>query len=228
MQILIAEDDVSVAKVLFRTLTAEHYSVRSALHGQGIPAMIETDPCVLLILDLNLPGVHGLETLRQIRAKRPRLLILVLASSARVKDRVDALNSGADDYLTKPFVLSELLARVRALLRRGSFSFDPVLRTLDLELDRMRHIVLRKGRPIDLSPKEFALLEYLMLNAGSNVTRSAIIHNVWKISSDVLTNVVDVYINYLRKKIDSNSSEKIIRTVRGAGYRIDAGQPQLT
>jgi len=228
MHILIAEEDVSVAKVLFRTLTAEHYIVRIAPHGLRIPAMIETDPCDLLILDLNLPGVHALETLRQIRATRPRLLILILTSSARMKDRVDALNSGADDYLTKPFALSELLARVRALLRRGSFSFNPVLRSLDLELDRMRHIVLRNGRPIDLSPKEFALLEYLMLNAGSNVTRSAIIHNVWKISSDALTNVVDVYINYLRKKIDSGESEKIIRTVRGAGYRIEAGQPQLT
>jgi DNA-binding response OmpR family regulator len=160
-----------------------------------------------------------MEILRQVRGRKPHLPVLILTGSARVEDRVDGLDSGADDYLTKPFAFSELSARVRALLRRSSLPFEPVLRSQDLELDRVKRVVNRSGRSIDLTPKEFALLEYLMLNSGRNVSRSSIIHHVWKLSSDTLTNVVDVYINYLRKKIDVNAAERLIHTVRGAGYR---------
>ncbi len=182
--------------------------------------MLQEGPCDLLVLDLNLPGLNGLEVLREVRSSKPHLPILILTGNARVEDRVGGLDSGADDYLTKPFAFSELLARVRALLRRGNLPYEPVLHSLDLELDRVQRIVRRNGNSIELTPKEFALLEYLMLNAGHNVSRSSIIHHVWKLSSDTMTNVVDVYINYLRKKIDADAPERLIHTVRGAGYRI--------
>jgi DNA-binding response OmpR family regulator len=220
MHILVAEDDIPVAKFLSSGLEAEHYNVRLAAGGNDVPRMLEDGPCDLLVLDLNLPGMDGLEVLRHVRSKRPHLPILILTGSARVEDRVGGLDSGADDYVTKPFAFSELLARVRALLRRGGLPFEPVLHSLDLELDRVRRAVRRNGNSIELTPKEFALLEYLMLNAGHNVSRSSIIRHVWKLSADTMTNVVDVYINYLRKKIDSDAPERLIHTVRGSGYRI--------
>jgi DNA-binding response OmpR family regulator len=201
-------------------LEAEHYDVRLAPCGTDVPRILEDGPCDLLVLDLNLPGVHGLDLLRQVRSQKPHLPVLILTGNARVEDRVGGLDSGADDYMTKPFAFSELLARVRALLRRGTLPFEPVLHSLDLELDRVRRVVRRNGNSIELTPKEFALLEYLMLNAGHEVSRSSIIQHVWKLSSDTMTNVVDVYINYLRKKIDADSTERLIHTVRGAGYRI--------
>jgi DNA-binding response OmpR family regulator len=220
MHILIAEDDLPVAKFLSTGLEAEHYDVRLVPSGGEVPRMLEDGPCDLLVLDLNLPGVNGLEVLRQVRSKKPHLPILILTGNARVEDRVGGLDSGADDYMTKPFAFSELVARVRALLRRGSLPFEPVLHSMDLELDRVRRLVRRNGNSIELTPKEFALLEYLMLNAGQNVSRSSIIQHVWKLSSDTMTNVVDVYINYLRKKIDGDAPDRLIHTVRGAGYRI--------
>jgi DNA-binding response OmpR family regulator len=219
MHILIAEDDAPVAKFLSGGLEGEHYQVRIASAGLQVPQMVEDGPCDLIILDLNLPDVSGLEILRQVRGRKPHLPVLILTGNGRVEDRVDGLDSGADDYLTKPFAFSELSARVRALLRRRSLPFEPVLRSRDLELDRVKRVVSRNGREIELTPKEFALLEYLMLNPGRNVSRSSIIRHVWKLSSDTLTNVVDVYINYLRRKIDADATERLIHTVRGAGYR---------
>jgi DNA-binding response OmpR family regulator len=224
MHILIAEDDTPIAEFLSSGLQAEHYGVQIVTNGGRILRMVKNGPCDLMILDLKLPGIGGLDALRQVRSIKPHLPVLIVTCSARVEDRVEGLNSGADDYLTKPFAFSELLARVRALLRRGSLPFQAALHIMDLELDRIRHIVVRNGRPIELTPKEFALLEYLMLNQGSSVSRSAIIQHVWKLSTMATTNVVDVYINYLRKKIDLNASEKLIHTVRGAGYRMGAGQ----
>jgi DNA-binding response OmpR family regulator len=220
MHIVIAEDDIPVANFLSSGLEAEHYNVRLVPGGMDVHRMVEDGPCDLLVLDLNLPGVSGLEVLRQVRSQKPHLPVLILTGNTRVEDRVGGLDSGADDYMTKPFAFSELLARVRALLRRGSLPFEPVLHSLDLELDRVRRVVRRNGNSIELTPKEFALLEYLMLNAGHEVSRSSIIQHVWKLSSDTMTNVVDVYINYLRKKIDADSPERLIHTVRGAGYRI--------
>jgi DNA-binding response OmpR family regulator len=225
MHILIAENDTPVAQFLTSAFAAEHYGVQIVNDGTQILRMVEKGPCDLMIMDLNVPGVSGWDTLREVRTAKPHLPVLILTGSARVEDRVDGLNSGADDYLTKPFAFSELLARVRALLRRSKLPFEPVLHNLDLELDRVCHVVRRSGRPIELTPKEFALLEYLMLNAGRNVSRSSIIHNVWKLSAETMTNVVDVYINYLRKKIDSSPSERLIHTVRGAGYRIGTSSP---
>jgi len=220
MHILIADDDAPVAQFLSSGFTAERYGVRVVSDGKQILPTVEQGPCDLVILDLKMAGINGCDILRQLRNAKPHLPVLILTGSARVEDRVDGLNSGADDYLTKPFAFSELLARVRALLRRSKLPFEPVLHNLDLELDRVSHIVRRKGRSIELTPKEFALLEYLMLNAGRNVSRSSIIHNVWKLSAETMTNVVDVYINYLRKKVDPDASDRLIHTVRGAGYRI--------
>ena len=222
MHILIAEDDAPVAQFLSSGLENEHYDVRIATTGHQVSRMMDAGPCDLIILDLNLPDLNGIEVLRQVRKTKPHLPVLILTGSARVEDRVDGLNSGADDYLIKPFVFSELSARVRALLRRSHLPFEPVLRSLDLELDRVKRIVNRSGRSIDLTPKEFALLEYLMLNVGHNVTRSSIIHHVWKLSSDTMTNVVDVYINYLRRKVDVDVQQRLIHTVRGVGYLLGA------
>jgi DNA-binding response OmpR family regulator len=220
MHILIAEDDLPVAKFLLNGLEGEHFNVRLVAGGKEVPSILESGPCDLLVLDLNLPDMNGLDVLRQVRSKSPHLPVLILTGNARVEDRVNGLESGADDYVTKPFAFSELLARVRALLRRGTLPFEPVLHSLDLELDRVKRVVQRNGHLIELTPKEFGLLEYLMLNAGQNVSRSSIIHNVWKLSGDTMTNVVDVYINYLRKKIDVDAPMSLIHTVRGAGYRI--------
>jgi len=220
MHILVAEDDLPVAKFLSSGLEAEHYDVRVTTNGGDVLRMLEDGPCDLLVLDLNLPGKNGLEVLRDVRSRKPHLPVMILTGDARVEDRVGGLDSGADDYLTKPFAFSELLARVRALMRRSSLPFEPILRCKDLELDRVRRAVNRNGRAIELTPKEFSLLEYLMLNMGTSVSRSSIIHQVWKLSSDTMTNVVDVYINYLRKKIDGGASERLIHTVRGSGYRI--------
>jgi DNA-binding response OmpR family regulator len=227
MHILIAEDDVPVARFLSTGLE-EDYAVRVATRGSEVIAMMEEGPCDLLVLDLNLPDMSGIAVLRQVRATKPHLPVLILTASSRVEDRVEGLDCGADDYLTKPFAFSELSARLRALLRRSNLPFQPVLRCLDLELDRVRRTVKRSDRSIELTPKEFALLEYLMLNAGRDVSRSSIIHNVWKLSADTMTNVVDVYINYLRRKIDADTADRVIHTVRGAGYRVgeEAGPVQ--
>jgi two-component system, OmpR family, copper resistance phosphate regulon response regulator CusR len=220
MHILIAEDDAPVARFLAGEFEAEHYDVSIADTGSQVRRMLEDTECDLIILELDLPDMSGMDVLRQVRIQRPNLPVLILTESARLEDRVNGLDSGADDYLTKPFAFSELSARVRALLRRSGLPLGHVLRTMDLELDRVRRTVSRNGRSIELTPKEFALLECLMLNAGRNVSRAAIILHVWKRSSETLTNVVDVYINYLRKKIDEGCPEKLIHTARGAGYRI--------
>jgi two-component system, OmpR family, copper resistance phosphate regulon response regulator CusR len=218
MHILIAEDDVPVAKYLSSGLEAEHYDVRIAAGGRQVGQLLEEKESNLVILDLNLPDISGIEVLRQIRAAKPHLPVLLLTGSARVEDRVAGLDSGADDCVTKPFSFAELSARVRALLRRSNRPFEPVLRSLDLELDRVQRTVTRSNRSVALTPKEFALLEYLMLNAGHCVSRPSILRDVWRLSSGTPTNVVDVYINYLRKKVELDSTEVLIHTVRGAGY----------
>jgi DNA-binding response OmpR family regulator len=228
MHILVADDDVPVAKFISGVLEAERYEVRIAGAACDIYRLVTEGAFDLIILDLNLSDVGGRELLRQVRTARPFLPVLIISGNERVEDRVAGLDSGADDYLTKPFAVSELSARVRALLRRTEFPFEPVLRTVDLKLDRVARIVIRNDREVALTPREFGLLEYLMLNAGRNVSRSSIIQNVWKLSSGTLTNVVDVYINYLRRKIDADGTESLIHTVRGDGYRIGTKPNLLT
>jgi DNA-binding response OmpR family regulator len=164
--------------------------------------------------------------LRGIRSKKPDLPVLIVTGASRVEERVRGLDAGADDYLAKPFAFAELAARIRAVLRRGNRTVSVFLRVEDLELDRVTHTVQRHGRPIELSPKEFALLEFLMRHAGQPVARTAIVEQVWRLHCDTMTNVVDVYINYLRRKVDSGHERPLIRTIRGIGYQIGASAPR--
>ncbi|MCH7766423.1 MAG: response regulator transcription factor [Acidobacteria bacterium] len=224
MRVLVAEVDNALASFVRKGLEAEHYAVDIARDGEEAQYMAEEYDYDLVILDLTLPQTDGLHVLKRVRAKKSGLPVLVLTARSRVEDRVKGLDLGADDYLTKPFSFSELSARVRALLRRGSRPAESVLRAEDLELNRVERTVKRAGRRIELTPKEFALLEYLMLNAGRRVTRTMIIEHVWNLSFDTMTNVVDVYINYLRKKVDVGFGHKLIRTVRGVGYQLGSGE----
>ncbi len=224
MRILVAEDDSPLANFLRQGLEAEHYEVEIAGDGVLARTLAEEQDFDLLILDLNLPQSSGVEVLQHLRTIKPQLPILVLTARSRVEDRVKVLDLGADDYLTKPFSFSELSARVRALLRRGPRGSESVLRCADLEVNRVEHSVRRAGKKIELTPKEFSLLEYLMLNAPKHVTRAMIIEHVWNLSSDTMTNVVDVYINYLRKKIDEGYDRKLIHTIRGVGYHFASDQ----
>ncbi len=224
MRILVAEDDRPVASFLKKGLEAEHYAVDIVPDGQEALYMAEEYDYDLLLLDLILPKMDGLQVLRQIRTRKKHLPVLVLTGRTRVEDRVRGLDLGADDYMTKPFAFRELIARVRALLRRGSITADFTLQVEDLEMNLVERTVRRGERKIELTPKEFALLEYLMRNAGRAVSRPMIIEHVWNFSFDTMTNVVDVYVNYLRKKIDEGTKQKLIHTVRGVGYRI--GSPQ--
>lgn len=224
MRILVAEDDRPVASFLKKGLEAEHYAVDIVPDGQEALYMAEEYDYDLLLLDLVLPKMDGLQVLRQIRNRKRNLPVLVLTGRTRVEDRVKGLDFGADDYMIKPFAFRELTARVRALLRRGEGPVDFKLQVDDLEMNLVERTVRRGERRIELTPKEFALLEYLMRNQGRAVSRPMIIEHVWNFSFDTMTNVVDVYINYLRKKVDEGEARKLIHTVRGVGYRI--GNPQ--
>jgi len=224
MRVLVVEDDRPVASFIKKGLESEQYAVDLAWDGEEAESFVGEANFDLVILDLVLPKVDGLEVLKQIRAQKPSLPVLILSGRARVEDRVKGLDLGADDYLTKPFSFSELSARVRALLRRSPNPIGIVLRVEDLELDRAERVVSRAGHRIDLTPREFALLEYLMRNAGRSVTRAMIIEHVWNFSFDTMTNVVDVYINYLRKKVDQGFENKLIHTVRNVGYQLGNGR----
>jgi DNA-binding response OmpR family regulator len=220
MRILVVEDDTPLATFVRKGLEAEHYAVDTAGDGELARCMALECDYDLLLLDLNLPKLDGLEVLRSLRAKKPNLPVLVLTARSRIEDRVQALDSGADDCLNKPFSFTELSARVRALLRRGPRTVDTVLQVADLELNRVERKVKRGGRHIELTSKEFALLEYLLRNAGRRVTRTMIIEHVWNLSFDTSTNIVDVYVNYLRRKVDDGFAPRLIHTVRGVGYEL--------
>src|SRR5579863_8505906 len=219
-RILIAEDDGALAKFVSQGLEAEHYSVDVFSDGEQARTAGAEAEYDVVILDLNLPKLDGVSVLRHLRLKKPSLPVLVLTQRTRVEDRVQCLDTGADDYLAKPFSFSELSARIRALVRRSHLPSEAVLVVADLKLNRVEHLVERANRRIDLTTKEFSLLEYLMRNAGRRVTRSMIIEHVWNLTFDTTTNVVDVYINYLRRKVDDGQPKKLIRTVRGVGYEI--------
>jgi len=196
MRVLIAEDDVALASFVRKGLEAEHYAVDVSHDGEQARAMATELDYDLLMLDLNLPRMDGVSILRQLRTKKPSMPILILTSRNRVEDRVQCLDLGADDYMGKPLWFAELSARIRALLRRSHVPAASVLAVEDLKLERVERRVERSGKRIELTSKEFSLLEYLMLNAGRRVTRAMIIEHVWNLSFDTSTNVVDVYVNY--------------------------------
>src|SRR5215217_157119 len=223
MRILVVEDDRKVANFIQTGLEQEGYAVDLVDDGAAAgdqAGVIEYDA---VVLDVMLPGRSGFQVLRDIRARKPSLPVLILTAKDSVEERVAGLDAGADDYMVKPFALSELSARLRALLRGGA-PRENVLRVRDLELDTIRRAVRRGGRPIDLKPKEFALLEFLMRHAGRPVPRSLIIEHVWDIHFDSVSNVVEVHINSLRNKIDRGNAP-LIHTIRGVGYVLSDTPP---
>jgi len=218
MRILIAEDDAPLATFIAKAFNSEDHVTEITPTGDAALQRVQRGGLDLLILDLNLPVISGTEVLQKVRRGNTELPILILTATDEVAERVACLDAGADDYLTKPFSFSELSARIRAVFRRKNRPGHAFLKVADLELDYLQRTVHRGGRTIELTPKEFGLLEYFMRHPGRRITRNMIIEHVWKLSPDTMTNVVDVYVNYLRKKIDEGSSVKLIRTIRGVGY----------
>jgi len=220
MRLLLIEDEEKVSRFIVRGLMAERFAVDVASEGDRGLELALSYNYDLIILDLMLPGLSGTEVLRLVRRQNERVPVLVLTARDAVVDKVRHFEIGADDYLTKPFAFAELLVRVKALLRRGAVSRVNVLRVADLEIDRLTQQVRRGGRRVELTGKEYALLEYLMNNAGRVLSRTMIIEHVWDQSFDGATNIVDVYVRHLRNKIDEPFERKLIRTVRGVGYTI--------
>ena len=218
MRILVVEDEKKVASFLKKGLEEERYTVDCAFDGEEALFMADANEYDLVILDIMLPKVDGLEVLKQVRGKGATLPVLMLTAKDSIEDVVKGLDRGCDDYLTKPFAFAELLARVRALLRRKGREPAGELRVADLVLDPVTHAVSRGGKKLDLTAKEYALLEYLMRHADRVVTRTMISEHVWDYHFDPMTNVIDVYVNHLRGKIDVDSSQKLIHTIRGVGY----------
>ena len=220
MRLLVAEADLSLAEFLQTQFQQEHFTVQVASAGNQISELAEKSPMDLMILDLNLPGIPGLEYIHTIHRQWPEMPVILISQATGVEERVRGLNAGADDFVVKPFAVAELVARVHAVLRRRNRPVTDTFRFEDLEVNRVSHKVSRNGRAIELSPKEYSLLEYLLRHSGRPVSRNSIIEEVWCMHSDSITNVVDVYINYLRKKIDAGSDRPLIRTIRGVGYQI--------
>jgi DNA-binding response OmpR family regulator len=222
MRILLVEDEIKVASFIKKGLEEEGYAVDHAADGLTGRDMALDRVHDLLILDINLPGQDGLTLLRGLRGRQVTTPVLLLTVRATIEDRVIGLDTGADDYLPKPFSFQELLARVRALLRRRAEAELPVLRVADLSLDPASRLVLRREEVIELTAKEFALLEYFMRNRGRVLTRAMIAEHVWDYDFDSTTNVIDVYVNHLRKKIEAGREPKLLQTVRGVGYVLKA------
>jgi DNA-binding response OmpR family regulator len=221
MRILLAEDDLPLANFLREGLEAEGYQVEVCPDGERALTSLRQVEYDVVVLDLNLPSLDGISVLERTRVMRPSVPVVILTARTRIEDRVRCFDAGADDYVAKPFSFAELSARIRALIRRSHLPSEAVLTVGDLRLDRVARCVQRAGRPIELTAKEFELLEYLMRNAGHRVTRAMIIENVWKMAFPVgATNVVDVYINYLRRKVDDGNGSKLIHTRRGVGYEL--------
>lgn len=221
MRVLIAEDEKELCRVIEKRLEDESYAVDAVNDGRSALEYLLSGSYDIVILDVMMPGLDGFEVLSRYRAEGGKAPVLFLTARDAVSDRVRGLDSGADDYLVKPFSFQELLARIRVLLRRGGGNgASAVLRAQDLVLDPASHSVSRAGRSIDLSAKEYAILECLMRNKGMVLSRESIREHIWSWDYDGESNVVDVYIRYLRRKIDDDSSVKLIQTVRGSGYMI--------
>lgn len=220
MRLLVAEADASLAVVLRERFEKENFSVHLVATAAALSSLHDDKAYDLLLLDLSLPGITGLDCLPDLRRRWPDLPIILLSASNTVEERVQALTSGADEFIGIPFALAEVVARTQVILRRRSRPVHDVYLFEDLEINRVTHGVSRGGRSIELSPKEYALLEFLLRNPGHPVSRASIIEQVWRMHSEAITNVVDVYVNYLRRKIDVGSDRPLIRTVRGVGYQI--------
>jgi DNA-binding response OmpR family regulator len=218
MRLLIVEDDRKLAEFVARGLRAERFAVDLAFDGQEGLDLALTYAYDLVVLDLMLPKASGTEVLQKIRRSRPEMPILILTARDGTDEKVQHFEAGADDYLTKPFDFAELLVRIKALLRRGPINRANVLRVADLELDRLAQQVRRGGQRIELTAKEYSLLEYLVSNVGRVFSRTMILEHVWDQSFEGVTNIVDVYVRYLRSKVDEPFSQKLIHTVRGVGY----------
>lgn len=223
MKILVVEDEEKIARALKRGLEQERFSVETVLDGAAGLAAAEADEYDIILLDRMLPELDGMEVCRRLREAGDKTPIIMLTAKDQVRDRVAGLNAGADDYLVKPFAFEELLARLHALLRRPNQAAGTVLKVADLELDPTAFTVHRAGQKIKLSAKEFALLEYLMRNAGQVLSKEKIIDHVWEYDTDILPNNVEVFIGYLRRKVDRPfSGPNLIHTARGFGYSIGA------
>lgn len=222
MRILVVEDEKKVAGFIKKGLEEEGYAIDVAHDGREGLLLALDGVHDLIILDLNLPEMDGLKVLREFRKNRGQTPVLLLTVRAAIEDKVLGLDTGADDYLTKPFSFKELLARIRALLRRRAEAAPPLLQVADLTLDPARRVVSRGTERIELSTKEFALLDYFMRNPGRVLTRTMIAEHVWDYDFDPMTNIIDVYVNYLRKKIDTGREPKLLHTVRGVGYLLKA------
>ena len=222
MRILVVEDEKKLAAFIRQGLQEEGYAVDVASDGEEGLTMALDGVHDLIILDIGLPKKDGLQVLHELRKTKSTPPVLFLTVRATIEDKVLGLDSGADDYLAKPFAFQELLARVRALLRRRAEGGSPVLKFGDLTLDPARHTVFRGEKRIELTSKEFALLDYFLRNPGRVLTRTMILEHIWDYEFDPGTNVVDVYVNYLRRKIDSGGEPRLIQTVRGVGYMLKA------
>jgi heavy metal response regulator len=227
MRILVIEDEKKVANFIKKGLEEEHYAVDTAYNGETGLYMTEVNEYDLVVLDLMIPKIDGLEVLKRIRGNKNSVPILVLTAKDTVEDIVRGLDLGCDDYLTKPFEFKEFLARIRALLRREKEEKEPALKIADLTLSLVTHKVVRKGKEIELTSKEYALLEYFMRNPDKVLTRTMISEHVWDYHFDSMTNVIDVYVNYLRKKIDKGFEPKLIHTIRGVGYILSAEREEM-
>lgn len=218
MRILLVEDERKVARFIQQGLEEEMYSVDVAYDGEQGAFLAMSEDFDLIILDIMLPKKDGIEVLRDIRQKKNTTPVIILSAKSAVEDKITGLDSGADDYLQKPFAFEELLARVRSLLRRGSVEKTTTLKVADLTLDTVTHKAKRQDQDIELTAKEYALLEYFMRNKNRVLTRTIISEHIWNYNFDTATNIIDVYVNHLRRKIAGKSKEKLIHTVRGVGY----------
>lgn len=223
MRILVIEDEARLARLISRVLREDGYAAETASDGRAGLARALAGDFDLLVVDWMLPDLDGIEVIKRIRAAEMSVPILMLTARRQVEDRVEGLDAGADDYLVKPFAFSELLARVRSLLRwpREQKQSGQLLAAGDVTLDPHRHVAWRGEEPVDLSPREFALLATLLRRPGQVLTRSVLLDTVWGGSTDAYTNVVDLYVSYLRKKLDREGESSRIRTVRGSGYTFD-------
>jgi two-component system, OmpR family, response regulator len=221
MRILLVEDEPKMAAVIARGLRHEGYAVDTASDGDDALFQARVNDYDAIVLDVMLPGADGFEVCRTLRRERRWAPVLMLTARDHVEDRIDGLDAGADDYLVKPFAFGELLARLRALVRRRPRERPPVLRAGDVELDPASHVVRRAGQDVELTPREFALLRFLLENPDEVLTRTRLLEHVWDANYDGPSNVVDVYVGYLRKKLEHPFARPLIRTVRGVGYTLE-------